>query len=271
VRSLPLVFLVACSSGLEKYEGDTASHDLESGVTPGETGPIDSAEDGNHAPVADAGDDQEALVGQIVELDGSGSSDADGDALDYTWTLDERPSGSSTALINASFADPQFIPDAPGTYRISLVVSDGAVDSAADTVTVTAAEQNGVPVANAGPDQTVTPGQTIYLDASGSTDPDGDSLQYAWTLTSRPGGSSAALIGPTSVAPTFVADLAGTYEASLTVFDGANYSSPDQVRITANDPGGTDTGGGCGCHTGAEGGLGGFLLAGVALLALRRR
>lgn len=266
-----LLMLVACTSGLEKYEGeDTSGMNLESGVTPSETGPIDSATDGNHAPTADAGADAAVSVGDVVELDGSGSSDADGDALDFLWTITDRPGGSASALINATFSDPQFIPDVAGVYRIELVVSDGAADSAPDTVEITAAQQNGDPVANAGADQTVSVGATVYLDGSGSSDPEGDALVYAWTLTSRPGGSAAALSSNSSVAPTFVADTSGTYAFSLTVFDGTTYSTPDEVRVYAQDnSGGTDTGG-CGCATGPAPWAPAGLL-GLALLVGRRR
>ena len=270
MHTLPLLFLVACSGGLQTYKADDTSGKNLDSVDPGETGPLDSAVDGNTAPVADAGDDQEALVSAVVELDGSGSTDADGDALDYRWEIDAAPSGSSAALINASFVDPQFVPDLPGVYTVSLVVSDGAADSSPNEVTITAAEQNGYPVANAGPDQTVTTGQTVTLDGAGSTDADGDTLAYVWSF-SKPGGSTASLSGTTAAAPTFVADVSGTYTATLTVFDGVYYSNPDEVRVYANDGGGTTTSG-CGCHSGtvAEG-IGAPLLVGASLLLTRRR
>ncbi len=270
MTTLPLLFLLACSGGLETYKSDDSGGKNLDPTGPGETGPIDSAVDGNTAPVADAGDDQEALVSSVVALDGSASYDADGDALDYQWEISSAPSGSAAALINASFSNPQFVPDLPGAYTVSLVVSDGAADSTADQVVITAAEANGYPVANAGSDQTVTTGDTVTLDGSGSTDAEGDSLAYVWTF-SKPGGSTASLSGTTSVSPTFVADISGTYTATLTVFDGVYYSSPDEVRVYANDAGGTTTSG-CGCHTNdVSGGLGTALLVGIGLLLNRRR
>ncbi len=48
----------------------------------------------------------------------------------------------------------------------------------------------GAPVADAGPDQSVTTGATVTLDGSGSTDADGDSLTYSWSLTSVPTGTA---------------------------------------------------------------------------------
>src|SRR5690606_23072193 len=52
----------------------------------------------NRAPIADAGADLTARVGDTVRLDGSRSSDADGDALSYIWRIVARPAGSEAAL-----------------------------------------------------------------------------------------------------------------------------------------------------------------------------
>jgi hypothetical protein len=76
------------------------------------------------------------------------------------------------------------------------------------------------PVANAGSAQSVVAGSVVTLDGSRSTDADRDSLTFAWTLTSKPAGSSASLSGATSASPSFTADVAGTYTASLVVNDG---------------------------------------------------
>lgn len=81
--------------------------------------------------------------------------------------------------------------------------------------------------------QKVAPGALVTLDGSGSTDANGDTLTYAWTLTSSPTGSATTLNSPTSVKPTFTPDLAGTYVASLTVNDGKVASISQTVTITA--------------------------------------
>ena len=106
----------------------------------------------NRAPAADAGVDQAVAIGQMVTLDGSGSSDADGDALSYQWSL-TPPTGSTAVLSAVDSATPGLVPDLPGTYIVELVVSDGLLDSVPDSVTVNAATPNTLPVADAGADQ----------------------------------------------------------------------------------------------------------------------
>jgi len=97
----------------------------------------------NSAPVANAGPDQAVAIGATVTLDGTGSSDKEGKPLSFTWTLAERPAGSSAVLSNPDSATPTFVADAVGTYVIELVVSDGKLSSVADSVTVTATDPYG--------------------------------------------------------------------------------------------------------------------------------
>ena len=183
----------------------------------------------NLAPVANAGPDDTATVGATAQLDGSASSDPDGDPLTYNWAFVSRPNGSTATLSNASAVRPTFVVDRPGTYVVQLIVNDGKVNSPPDTVTITTV--NSRPTANAGIDSTVAVGATVQLDGSGSSDPDGDDLTYQWSLTSRPQGSNVVVSDPMAVRPTFVADVAGTYVAQLIVNDGQLDSAPDSVVI----------------------------------------
>ena len=187
----------------------------------------------NVAPVANAGTNQNVVAGNAVTLDGSASSDANRDALTYAWTLTSKPATSTAALSSATSAKPTFTADIAGTYVATLLVSDGKVSSVAATVTVTAAVANVAPVANAGGVQNVVAGNTVTLDGSASSDANGDSLIYAWTLTSKPIGSSATLSSTTANKPTFYADVAGTYVATLVVNDGKVASSIATVSVTA--------------------------------------
>lgn len=188
----------------------------------------------NTPPVANAGPDQITHWGRLVQLDGSGSYDPDGDALTYRWELVSKPADSTAVLSSTTIVNPTFIADRPGQYMARLVVSDGIVESEPDEVTVTAT--NTPPVARAGSDQTVRPGSLVQLDGSGSYDPDDDPLTFRWELVAKPQGSAAALSDRSGVRPTFVADLWGKYEIQLTVNDGIADSAPDKVTVTANTP-----------------------------------
>jgi PKD repeat protein len=102
------------------------------------------------------------------------------------------------------------------------------------TVTVSITPVNDPPTADAGSDQTATVGDQVGLDGTGSSDPvENDPLGYAWTLTSAPAGSAAALADPTTATPTLVPDLPGDYLVELTVDDGNGGSDTDTVTITA--------------------------------------
>jgi hypothetical protein len=92
---------------------------------------------------------------------------------------------------------------------------------------------NTLPVANAGPDQSAVQGEEVCFDGSGSSDADGDSLTYLWTLDTWPDGSSAELDNPMAVKPCFTADLPGTYTVSLTVNDGTVDSAPNTASAVA--------------------------------------
>ncbi len=184
----------------------------------------------NSPPVADAGPDQTRAVGHTVVLDGSGSFDVDGDLLEFRWSIVSAPAGSTVALDDPATVNPTFLIDVAGDYVVALIVNDGAVDSAPDTVTIST--ENSRPVADAGPDQTRAVGDTVVLDGIGSTDVDGDLLSFFWSLVSTPAGSGATLSDPTAVNPSFVVDVSGEYVVELVVGDGVLDSEPDIVEIS---------------------------------------
>ena len=119
-----------------------------------------------------------------------------------------------------------------GTTTVTFGFKDTAGNIGAATVRVTVISSNTPPIANAGPDQTVTAGRTVALNGALSSDVDGHALTYAWTLLSRPAGSVAALSNASVVNPTFVADKVGTYVVQLIVNDGFVNSIPDTVSVT---------------------------------------
>jgi hypothetical protein len=198
-------------------------------------GNVNDVATSNDAPVANAGPDLGSIIsGTVITLNGSASTDPNGDPLTYSWTLLTKPAGSAAVLANPTSVTPSFTVDLAGDYVVQLIVNDGTANSAPDTAIFST--NNVAPVANAGPDQGgITLGSLVTLDGSASTDGDSDPLTYSWTLLTKPAGSAAVLANPTSVTPTFTVDLAGDYTAQLIVNDGTVDSAPDSVIITSNN------------------------------------
>ena len=151
----------------------------------------------NTPPVAQAGRDQSVALGSLVTLDGSGSTDADGQQLTFAWSFTLRPSGSAAVLSSPTAVMPTFTADRPGTYSLQLVVNDGQASSTPDVVEISTL--NSSPIAHAGPDQSVPVGTSVQVNGVASSDPDGDSLTYAWSLLSGPAGTQATLSNPAAV------------------------------------------------------------------------
>ena len=150
---------------------------------------------GNHQPVADAGVDRVGSVATTIVLDGGFSVDADGDSLRYLWKLDNQPQGSQAILELSDSVTPRLIPDIPGFYQASLIVSDGYVSSQVDTVTMTISAVAGVnhppQITSQAPESALATRQmTVQIQAG---DPDGDQLTYQ--LTQSPAGMSISSTG----------------------------------------------------------------------------
>lgn len=187
----------------------------------------------NACPVADAGLDLTPHVGETVQLDGSASTDVDGDSLSYNWTIIAKPAGSLAVLSDAAAVRPSIVIDSPGEYTVELVVSDGQCESNADTVVLSTL--NTCPVADAGPDQSLHIGETVVLDGGASSDVDGDQLEYQWSIAAAPEGSTATLSASTGQTVSFTPDVAGEYSVELRVNDDECQSNPDTVRVSTEN------------------------------------
>ena len=188
-------------------------------------------EDDNHAPVAEAGNNQNVILGSGVMLNGSDSYDPDGDVITFLWTL-TKPVNSSATIDSPESAELTFIPDVSGTYTVSLTVTDPDGLTHTDTVTILVDDVNLPPVALISNVNDVALDTLVQLDGSQSYDPENSSLSYSWTLNA-PAGSTAILSDSTSTTPSFTADYEGNYSITLTVFDGELYSETVAVSLTA--------------------------------------
>ena len=192
-------------------------------------------------PTADAGFNVHGAPGQIFAFDGSASA---GDALTFRWTVLETPTQANFTLEDADTSAAILIPETEGTYVLGLEVCNvyGACDSAETEAWVgETASRSGLsgtkslgfavkkpgrlgnnkpPEAEGTASQSFRASDTVRLSASGSSDPDGDTLRYRWSFYSVPAGSATAIDESTSEVTSFTADKSGTYQVKLTVRDG---------------------------------------------------
>ena len=187
-------------------------------------------------PIADAGLDQSVYSNDLVQLDGSNSSDPNDSTMTYFWN---QTSGTQVTLSNPTSPNPTFV--APETNEQTdivfqlVVTNEEGISSEPDEVTITV---NPLPIllkpnADAGPDETVNNNDLVQLDGSNSSDPSGSPLSYVWTQTSGPvvqlsdSGSS----NPTFTAPETNEQTNLKFELIVTNEEGIS-SEPDEVVIT---------------------------------------
>ena len=190
----------------------------------------------NHAPTANAGADQSVYSGALVELDGTGSTDLNGDPLTYGWS---QTGGTPVTLSGANAATPSFTaPVGPAILEFQLEVCDPEPLCSTDSVVVTLA--NRAPTADAGPNQTVASGAAVNLDGTGSFDPEGEALTYAWTQLFGP---AVTLTGANTATPSFTAPTGpAILEFRLKVCDPVPLCDTDYVYVTVNGPPSADAG-----------------------------
>jgi len=172
----------------------------------------------NTPPVARAGDDitmcLKANKEYAVVFDASRSSDADGDALEYTWDFGDGESGAGKTVTHVYRHG--------GRYKAKLTVNDGrgsACSSGEDTLLVVLNRQ---PAADPGGDKVACVGTDVLFDGSASGDADNDQLAYSWDF-----GDGTTAQGPKA---RHAYDKPGNYKAALTVDDGRQ---TDCSRATA--------------------------------------
>ncbi|RKH65932.1 myxosortase-dependent M36 family metallopeptidase [Corallococcus aberystwythensis] len=223
----------------------------------------------NRHPVGQAPAAITVNEGEAVELDASGITDPDGDALTFTWTQVGGATVSTTGAGTAklTFAAPQVQADTALAFSLTVTDSDGAA-SGPFVYTVNVKQVNQAPVAKVRVISGVRGGELVKIDASTSTDPDNETLTYTWQQT---GGPSVTLSGANAAEASFTPPAKKTlenYTFKVTVTDAAGATST--ADITVSVPKADDDGGGC-SSTGGTAGSMAPLMALFAAMALSRR
>lgn len=166
------------------------------------------------------------------------ATDANGDALTHEWALLHKPDGSA-ATVDAS--DPtallvagdtlSFTSDSPGLYLLQLTSRDASLLGQPVVIALTAS--NLPPVAQAAPIADVFVGEAATLDGAGSFDPNGNALDYSWSIVTAPAGSTAVIDNPIAAVTTFTPDIRGAYVFQLQVSD---LELSDSVTVGLNIP-----------------------------------
>jgi len=163
-------------------------------------------------PEARPGGPYSAFRNSDVVLDGTGSTDPDGEPLTYQWNFGDGTTGTGATAIHRYAS--------PGAYRVTLVVSDAALRSAPASTVVTVS--NRPPVAHPGGPYSGYAEAPVTFDGSGSIDLDGDALAYQWSFGDGTTGSG--------VSPSHAYIAPGTYRVSLVVHDGIDTSSAAETN-----------------------------------------
>lgn len=185
----------------------------------------------NHAPIASSSD-QNVSGPATVTLDGSASTDPDGDAITYKWT---QISGPSVTLTNSTKAKATFnvaaaTSDQTLAFRLTVTDAKGLSNAIDVQVVNKAPKANQAPVVNQMEAVTLQAGETYALHAQ-AADPDGDALTYAWSVPADMHATGTDTANVNITAPEVTST--STYTLSVIVGDGKT-SVQSNVQVTVN-------------------------------------
>ncbi|MBJ6751389.1 HYR domain-containing protein [Geomonas anaerohicana] len=179
----------------------------------------------NRAPVASATyAPSQVYEGTTVTLDGSSSSDPDGNPLTYTWSQLTGPAVTLTADgAKATFTAPAQVPFPDGaSLSFHLIVSDGSLSSSTDQI-VNVLWVNDPPKAALSCPETVNEGAQITLNGSGSSDSDNGIASYNW---------SQSLGTPNATLPSYDQATAKTLSFAAPYLDSVNDTMTFKLLVT---------------------------------------
>ncbi|MFC3033718.1 PKD domain-containing protein [Pseudoalteromonas fenneropenaei] len=186
-------------------------------------------------PIAELGDTKMVTVGDVVTISCNRCYDPDGDTLTYRWHLLTKPQGSGSTLSSITAPEVSFTADKAGDYLLRLIINDGIFDSQPAAQVVTAvADKPPVAVIQGATDRQIILGESLLLDASGSYDPEGGTVQFLWSLT-KPNNSNASIADNEAAKVQFLADVVGDYVLALTVKDVGGQVAQQAVTVQVKE------------------------------------
>jgi PKD repeat protein len=163
-------------------------------------------------------------AGEKYEFTGELSQYRDSNIVKYTWDFGDGETIQSRSITH-SF-------DSSGEHEVTLTVQDGEGNEDSATLELIVVDDGAVPVANISADtQSGTVPLTVIFDGSGSTDVDGDIVQYAWDF------DGDGEIDEAGDVVTYIYGEAGIYNASLIVTDSAGNTGGDSIEIGVEEQG----------------------------------
>ncbi|RWZ83230.1 PKD domain-containing protein [Glutamicibacter sp. HZAU] len=234
-----------------------------SGTQTGETATHTYTEDGTYTVTLTVTDDQDetasttaevtvangapqasmeiSLDGLKLNVDGSSSSDAEGGELSYAWDFGDGNTASTATAENTYAAE--------GTYEVTLTVTDAQGATGTTTQEVTVQVANTAPVVMV---SSVITDLTVALDASASTDADGEIVSYEWNFADGTTATGATVEHTYATTDTYLITLVVTdddgaqtteeilvqvFEAGLNEPTPAFVTSTDQLELTVDASG----------------------------------
>lgn len=170
-------------------------------------------------PIANAGADRLVYEGTKVLLNGANSTDSDGYIVSYKWA-------EGSEIYNTAQSFEKVFPI--GGHTITLTVTDNDGATGTDTVDIEVLKlDKAPPIADAGTDIVVDIGESIVLNASGSSDRDGNIVSYMWSEDGDVLSNAISFETIFSV---------GNHTITLTVTDNDNLEGNDTVIVTVLAP-----------------------------------
>jgi hypothetical protein len=189
-----------------------------------------ATEDGSNLTIAGT---VQSTPNSLVTLDFFANAVCDREGADFLGSAQAASDASGIATFTAIL---------PANFSEGTIATATATDALGNTSQFSACATiqqvpptTQPPVANAGPNQTVSQGTLIVLNGTGSFDPNTPplALTYLWTQTVGP---TVALTGANTATPSFTPAQAGIYVFSLVVNNRVADSAAASVTITVVTP-----------------------------------